>query len=106
MCCCAEHAAIRRAARHARWRQFRGDSYRTHLPAVIARDGEGCALCGDPIDLTLRWPHPLSRSLDHVVPRALGGSNDLDNLRLAHVACNRERTDRFDILDVCLPSLV
>jgi 5-methylcytosine-specific restriction endonuclease McrA len=30
-------------------------------------------------------------TLDHVIPRAFGGSNRIENLRLAHVSCNERR---------------
>ena len=33
-------------------------------------------------------------SIDHVIPRALGGTNDRDNLRLICVGCNwKENTE-------------
>lgn len=32
-------------------------------------------------------------SIDHAIPLAKGGSNRMDNLRLAHVACNHKKGD-------------
>lgn len=58
---------------------------------VLATYGNRCWLCHDPIDLRLRHPHPGSLTPDHVVPRSLGGSDDLDNLRPAHRRCNLSR---------------
>jgi 5-methylcytosine-specific restriction endonuclease McrA len=53
-----------------------------------------CWLCSERIDLTLRWPHRLSWSLDHVIPLARGGSLlDPANARPAHLACNCKRQD-------------
>lgn len=33
--------------------------------------------------------------VDHLVPKALGGKDDLANLQLAHPSCNRKKGDRF-----------
>lgn len=57
-------------------------------PMVLARHGWYCALCDRPIDWTLHWSDPLALSIDHVIPLALGGTDDLDNLQPAHRECN------------------
>ena len=48
-----------------------------------------CGICGQPVDKSLKFPHPMSPTVDHIIPCAKGGSDDLDNLQLAHRACNR-----------------
>lgn len=53
-----------------------------------------CRLCGGEIDSTLYWPNPLAGSVDHVIPASLGGSDDWDNLQLAHLTCNVSRGPR------------
>jgi len=53
-----------------------------------------CALCGDGLDLALEWPHPLSRSLDHITPLAQGGLHEIANLQWAHLACNMRKGPR------------
>jgi 5-methylcytosine-specific restriction endonuclease McrA len=64
-------------------------------PQVLAIHGDTCWLCEERIDLTLRWPHSKSLSIDHVVPLAKGGAPyDLANLRPAHVGCNTSRGAR------------
>jgi 5-methylcytosine-specific restriction endonuclease McrA len=60
---------------------------------VFARDGGRCAYCGVE---THRLQKGLSRSpalatLDHVVPRSLGGPLNPANLVLACQACNNQR---------------
>lgn len=55
---------------------------------IADRDGGLCALCGDLVDPSLRYPDPFSGSLDHRVPIAAGGQHSRDNLQLAHLACN------------------
>ena len=53
--------------------------------ALLARDGSACYLCKQPADES----DPLE--IEHVRPRAAGGTDDLGNLRLAHRSCNRTK---------------
>lgn len=53
-----------------------------------------CALCREPIDTELKFPDPLSRSLDHIMPLAKGGEHVAANLQWAHFTCNRRKSDR------------
>lgn len=60
---------------------------------IFARDGGACVYCGVP---THRLQKGLSRSphlatLDHVLPRSMGGPLSQANLVLACQACNNER---------------
>lgn len=55
-----------------------------------------CGICGKPVDKGLRYPHPLSPCVDHIIPIARGGHpSDLDNLQLAHWTCNRQKSDKL-----------
>lgn len=55
-----------------------------------------CGICGKPVDPTLKYPDPMSRCIDHIIPIAKGGHpSDIDNLQLAHWACNREKSDKL-----------
>lgn len=58
-----------------------------------------CGICGKPVDMELKWPHPLSRCIDHIIPVAKGGHpSAMSNLQLAHVICNRQKSDKmFDV---------
>lgn len=47
------------------------------------RDGDDCWLCGHALGTNV--------TLDHVVPKSKGGSNNIENLRLAHFECNQRR---------------
>lgn len=51
---------------------------------VGSRDGWKCCYCDRALGLT-------TATLEHVVPRSLGGTNALDNLKLACESCNRAR---------------
>jgi 5-methylcytosine-specific restriction endonuclease McrA len=63
----------------ARWKR--------KVALLRARDGNDCWLCGKPLGGSPGG----SITLDHVIPRSKGGSNTLDNLRLAHRRCNHRR---------------
>ena len=55
-----------------------------------------CAICGKPVDFSLKYPHPLSPTIDHIIPIAKGGHpSDIDNLQLAHRCCNRQKSDKL-----------
>lgn len=59
------------------------------LPTVVfERDGWMCKLCDGPLDRDQRAPHPLSPSIDHIVPLAVGGSHLYENVQAAHLGCN------------------
>lgn len=53
-----------------------------------------CAICGKPVDKSLKYPHPLSPTVDHIIPLSRNGHpTDPDNLQLAHRHCNRQKSD-------------
>lgn len=57
---------------------------------IADRDGWVCQVCGEPVDPSLRWPHPMSQALGHVIPRSRGGAHSPDNCQLIHLSCNPE----------------
>lgn len=52
--------------------------------AAHARTKPPCALCGDPIDYTLKYPDPGSFVVDHIIPIDKGGPDVLANTQAAH----------------------
>lgn len=55
-----------------------------------------CGICGRPVDFSLKYPHPLSACIDHIIPVAKGGHpSDIENLQLAHWTCNRTKSDKL-----------
>lgn len=55
-----------------------------------------CGICGKEVDKDLRYPHPLSPCVDHIVPIARGGHpSDISNMQLAHWTCNRQKADKL-----------
>lgn len=52
-----------------------------------------CGLCGQPLRLG-------EATIDHIIPKSKGGPDRLDNLQLAHEACNIEKGDRVSPIRV------
>src|ERR1700753_3347333 len=70
----------------------RSSTYRRRRRQVVDVYGTDCWICRSPIDMGAVDPNPLAFSIDHVVEIADGGSMlDLDNLRPAHIGCNRAK---------------
>lgn len=77
-----EVSARRRALEHGS--RVARISYRR----VVDIYGMACSICGDPIDQG-------NLSFDHVIPLCRGGSHTEDNLRPAHLDCNRKKNRRL-----------
>lgn len=57
---------------------------------------EICGICGKPVDKSFKFPHPLSPCIDHIIPVDKGGHpSDISNLQLAHMCCNRQKSDKL-----------
>lgn len=55
-----------------------------------------CAICGHPVDMSLKYPHPMSATIDHIIPVAKNGHpSSLENLQLSHFSCNRQKSDKL-----------
>lgn len=51
--------------------------------AIVRRDGPACFYCGRP------RRNPSVMTIEHLEARSQGGTNDLENLRLADPLCNK-----------------
>lgn len=55
-----------------------------------------CGICGQIVDRSLKYPHPMSPCIDHIIPIDRGGHpSDINNLQLAHWKCNREKANKL-----------
>lgn len=72
----------------------RNSAQRERDRQTIRRSGAGCHICGQPIDYTLNYLEPMAFEVDHVVPLARGGADDLSNKRAAHRRCNSKKRTR------------
>lgn len=61
---------------------------------IFERDRWRCGICRKRIGKMLKWPHPRSASVDHVIPLSQGGDDTAANKRAAHLACNCGRMNR------------
>lgn len=59
--------------------------------ARLAKAKAPCALCGKPIDYTLRWPDPMCFVADHKDPLARGGADNIANKQALHALCNAKK---------------
>lgn len=78
------------------------ERYGTHRGAFeknkkkILATQTACGICGKQVDFGLKYPHPLSACIDHIIPVAKGGHpSDIENLQLAHWTCNRQKSDKL-----------
>jgi 5-methylcytosine-specific restriction endonuclease McrA len=64
---------------------------------VFDRDRWICQLCDRGIPLVVIWPHPLSVSLDHIVPLNHPDSPGhlYSNVQAAHLSCNLSKQDHL-----------
>ena len=74
----------------AKW----GATYESFLPLC----GEKCACCGSRLDYgigknNVDKSNENTPSTDHIVPRSLGGTDDLDNLWIICMRCNLLKND-------------
>lgn len=69
--------------------------YQKHSAEVFLRDGFTCGICDYPVRVDAEPNDPEAATLDHVVPRALGGSDGLENLQTAHRYCNIVKGSRL-----------
>lgn len=58
---------------------------------VYERDRWRCGLCKRKVDRRLSYPHPMSVSLDHVLPMSRGGGHTYANVQCSHLKCNVDK---------------
>ncbi len=87
-CLRAAHKARRRA-------RMAGVEHVPIIPAdIFERDRWICGLCHRRIPKRLKAPHPMSASLDHIVPIADGGDHVPTNVHASHLRCNLSKNRR------------
>jgi 5-methylcytosine-specific restriction endonuclease McrA len=60
-----------------------------------ALDGWRCGVCRKPVDPSFPHRHPLSATIDHIVPLTQDGADEFWNLQLAHLRCNSMKGRRW-----------
>ena len=70
-------------------------NYERNRKRILATQNT-CGICGHPVDFSLKAPHPMSATIDHIIPVAKNGHpSDLSNLQLSHFSCNRQKSDKI-----------
>ena len=59
--------------------------------AIALANATHCSICGQPLKFDAPARSRWSASVDHIVPRSLGGGIDQANLRPVHYGCNSRR---------------
>lgn len=73
--------------------------YKLTAAQLAERDGVTCGICGQSVDMSLRRKDSnMCASVDHILPRALGGTHEPENLQLAHLYCNQVKSDRWGLV--------
>lgn len=65
---------------------------------IIFAQQSVCSICGRPCDTSgkLVFPHPLSPTIDHIIPVSKGGDPvNIENMALAHLMCNRAKASKM-----------
>ena len=69
---------------------------RRHIRWLLHQIQEGlCGECREPLGSTRYKPYERRITIDHKVPRVVGGTNWVTNLELVHKHCNRKRMSDF-----------
>jgi len=84
------HGRLRQSVKDAnrRLREGRGIPGITREQSARLWQTSNCGICGG-----LMFDE--QKSLDHCIPLARGGANDIHNLQMAHLACNQRKSDRL-----------
>lgn len=62
---------------------------------IFVRDKGICHLCKKDIDLAFPRFHPLSLTIDHIIPISRGGDHTRANVKVAHWSCNCSKGNRL-----------
>lgn len=88
------HPEIKRDQNHRRRIAKRGlVSEKVKSLQVYERDRWICGICHKRVNSKLSFPHPMSASLDHILPLSHGGHHTYVNCQLAHFICNSLKSD-------------
>lgn len=89
---CSNDCRIRTNGRDASRRRGRAEGGALYVDReIFERDRWTCHLCHKPIDNNADRKSPEGATIDHLVPLALGGSDEPSNVAAAHWRCNRDK---------------
>ena len=83
---------------------YKSDLRHINRMKVYFMDNGICGICGKRVNLKYKYPHPMSLSLDHIIPKSQGGRDAYSNVQVSHWICNvklRETGEKQLRLLVC-----
>lgn len=97
---CRRVRARRSTHQWERARRVGGSRSKIKRQTIFERDNFTCWMCERHCPPDSAVPHPLAPTIDHIVPRSLGGTDDEDNLATACFQCNSRRGASWSIPDM------
>lgn len=94
--CKKERTRARNRTKNTQRRGYQVSKRRIGIENIGDRDGWVCHICEKPVDPFLPGNHKEGATFDHVIPLSKGGSDEPDNLKLAHWICNIRKSDKVD----------
>ena len=68
----------------------------TKAKKIVFASQTNCGICGRPVDFDKKFPDPWSATIDHIIPLTKGGNPAaLENMQLAHLQCNRIKSNKL-----------
>lgn len=62
---------------------------------IMQKTGGVCGICGEPIDLAIKFPLADRFSFDHIIALSNGGNDLIENIQPAHFGCNARKGNRY-----------
>ena len=79
--------------------RYSNGAARRNIRRWLLQTQDRCAICGKPIDKTIKTPHPDSPEVDEIIPVSKGGSPiKRDNVQLVHRRCNQKKSNKTAIV--------
>lgn len=94
--CKKERIRARNRTKNTKRRGYQLSRQRIGIENIGDRDGWVCHICSKPVDPFLPGNHREGPTFDHVIPLSKGGSDEPENLKLAHWICNIRKLDKVD----------
>lgn len=77
-------------------RQGASTGVRFSVDDLVREDGNICALCNEPVDMSVSRISKYGATIDHILPISKGGLDERSNLQLAHWICNNRKGNKVD----------
>jgi len=94
--CKKERIRARNKTKNTRRRTYQAVTHRVSIEQIGDRDKWTCHICSEHVDPYLPGNHREGGTYDHVIPLSKGGSDQVDNLKLAHWICNVRKSNKVE----------